>query len=232
MPWKILDRLLLPAVFFLIAFVVALTLWQLLIGHRRAEIQSVTNEQAIFVKTKMESELKARIVPLERLAGRAVEGEGENTSSIEFDAKLVMSAYPAYQALEWVDSTYHVRWVIPPAENEQEVGPDIETDAQTRAVLQAASQSGDTLLTHPVNLRHGGRGFLICVPVAAKAQPPAFLVGVFRYRGSDSLHSAKRGARAIGYRFTTATSKSTVPAPSWHRAMRTGLNSRMSIFSN
>ena len=69
MPWKIIDRLLLPAAFFLIAFVVALTLWQLLIGHRRAEIQGVTSEQARFVKTKMESELQARIVPLERLAG-------------------------------------------------------------------------------------------------------------------------------------------------------------------
>ena len=181
MPWKILDRLLLPAVFFLIAFVVALTLWQLLIGHRRAEIQSVTNEQAIFVKTKMESELKARIVPLERLAGRAKEGEGENNSTTEFDAKLVMSAYPAYQALEWVDSSYHVRWVIPPAENGQPVGPDLESDAQTRAALQAAAQSGDTLVTHSVNLRQGGRGVLICVPVGAKAQSPAYLVGVFRY---------------------------------------------------
>src|ERR1700690_2031090 len=50
MAWKIIDRILLPAAFFLIAFVGALTLWQLLLGHRSAEIQSVTNEQVSFVK--------------------------------------------------------------------------------------------------------------------------------------------------------------------------------------
>ena len=70
MAWKIIDRILLPAAFFLIAFVVSLTLWQLLLGHRRAEIQSATNEQVSFVKSKLESELRARILPLERLAGQ------------------------------------------------------------------------------------------------------------------------------------------------------------------
>ena len=61
----------------------------------------------------MESELRARVVPLERLAGRAVDQSDDTTSTIEFDAKLLMSAYPAYQAVEWVDSTYHVGWVTP-----------------------------------------------------------------------------------------------------------------------
>ena len=43
---------------------------ELLISHSRAEIQSATKEQASFVKTKTESELRARILPLERLAER------------------------------------------------------------------------------------------------------------------------------------------------------------------
>src|SRR5580658_728202 len=69
LPWKIIDRLLLPTIFFLTAFVFALTLRQLLMAHRSVEIQAVTQEQAVFVKSKMESELKARILPLEGLAG-------------------------------------------------------------------------------------------------------------------------------------------------------------------
>src|SRR5271154_1050448 len=98
MAWKIIDRLLLPAAFFLIAFVVALTLWQLLIGHRRAEIQGATNEQALFVKSKMESELRARIIPLERLAGRGSDQPAEDNATMESEARLIMSGYPAYQA--------------------------------------------------------------------------------------------------------------------------------------
>jgi len=65
-----IDRLLLPAIFGLTTIVIALTFWQLLLSHSRAEIQSAAKEQASFVKTKTESELRARILPLERLALR------------------------------------------------------------------------------------------------------------------------------------------------------------------
>jgi signal transduction histidine kinase/ActR/RegA family two-component response regulator len=182
MPWKIIDRLLLPAAFFLIAFVVALTLWQLLIGHRRAEIQGATNEQAVFVKTKMESELRARIVPLERLAARGLDRDGENGPAMEFDARLVMSAYPAYQALEWVDTNYRVSWATPQGRNEREMGANLAEDEQQALALKAAETTHDTVVTHPVTLRAGGRGLLVCVPVYSNAQLAGFLVGVFRYQ--------------------------------------------------
>ena len=51
-PWKIIDRLLLPIIFFLTSLVAVLTFWQLLLGHRRAEIHAVTDEQASFVNPK------------------------------------------------------------------------------------------------------------------------------------------------------------------------------------
>ncbi len=181
MAWKVIDRLLLPAAFFLIAFVVALTLWQLLIGHRRVEIQNATNEQAIFVKTKMESELRARVVPLEHLAGRGADRAEVNGPAMEFDAKLVMSAFPAYQALEWVDPTYRVRWVTPQIRNEAELGADLGKDAQQVAALRAAEQTRGTVVTHAVNLKEGGRGVLVCAPVYSNDEIAGFIVGVFRY---------------------------------------------------
>src|SRR5215470_18829563 len=101
-----IDRLLLPAIFGLTTIVVALILWQLLVAHRIVEIQAAAKEQASFVKTKTESELRARIRPLERLAGRW-DSDEEDTES---EASLVMSGYPAYQAIEWVNSTFHVLW--------------------------------------------------------------------------------------------------------------------------
>ena len=114
MAWKIIDRILLPTAFFLIAFVAALTLWQLLINHRRTEIQAVTNEQVTFVKSKIESELTARLLPLERLAGRWSDRSRPENEEMQSDALLVMSGYPAYEAVEWADPTYHVRWAYSP----------------------------------------------------------------------------------------------------------------------
>jgi signal transduction histidine kinase/CheY-like chemotaxis protein len=182
MAWKIIDRLLLPAAFFLIAFVVALTLWQLLINHRRAEIQNVTADQALFVKTKMESELSARIAPLENLAEGGLGQVDHNPSTLDFDSKLVMSAYPAYQALEWVDVTRHVRLVAPRTQNQDEVGADLNAIPQAAEAFRSAEETGKTVVSHPLDLREGGRGVLVSVPVKSGDQVAGFLVGMFRFK--------------------------------------------------
>jgi signal transduction histidine kinase/ActR/RegA family two-component response regulator len=188
--WKVTDRLLLPAFFFLIAFVAALTFWQLLISHRRTEIQEVTNEQTIFVKSKVESELKARVLPLEHLAGISRVREAR-PGMMESEAELVMSGYPAYQAIEWADPTFHVRWVTPRNGSEADLGADLGANENLRDALRAAEESGTAKVTHPVTLRQGGRGFLVCVPVYADSKLSGFLLGVFQY--SDVLSSILQG---------------------------------------
>src|ERR1700720_4118444 len=178
-PWKIIDRLLLPAIFFLGSFVAVLTFWQLLLGHRRVEIHAVTDDQASFVKSKLESELRARILPLVRLAGRwQVLGNDREKKSA---AELMRSGYPAYQAVEWVDPTLLVRWVTP-SSDESDLGVDLSADATRRAAFQAAEQNRDVIVVRPVNLLQGGRGLLVCVPVYTPHKLGGFVVGVFRYQ--------------------------------------------------
>ncbi len=200
MAWKIIDRILLPAAFFLIAFVVSLTLWQLLLGHRRAEIQSATNEQVSFVKSKLESELRARILPLERLAGQG-EAAGPDSSKMEGAATLVMSAYPSYQAIEWVDTSFRVGWVTPLKGNEGEPGRYLGANERQLDALQAAEKSGNTIASRPVDLRQGGKGLLVCVPVFSKNQVTGFLVGIFRYQDviPSILHDVAQGYRITLY---------------------------------
>ena len=200
MAWKIIDRILLPAAFFLIAFVVSLTLWQLLLGHRRAEIQSATNEQVSFVKSKLESELRARILPLERLAGRG-EAAGPDSAKMEGEAALVMSAYPTYQAIEWVDPGFRVRWVTPLKGNEGEPGRYLGASERQVEALQAAEKSGNTIASRPLDLRQGGKGLLVCVPVFSKNQLTGFLVGIFRYQDviPSILHDVAQGYRITLY---------------------------------
>ena len=105
---SLVDRLLLPAIFGLTTIIAALVLWQLLLTNRRVETQANTKEQALFVKAKTESELSARILSLERLAGRWRDRDPTHAGDMESDASLVMSDYPAYQAIEWMDPTFHV----------------------------------------------------------------------------------------------------------------------------
>ena len=182
MAWKIIDRLLLPTAFFLIAFVAALSLWQTLIRHRRAEIQHATDEQALFIKTRLESELKSRVMPLERATDRGLNPSEETSPAFESNVKLVTSAYPTYQVVEWVDPTLRVRWVTPQTGNERELGANLGDDEGAVDALRTGEQTRNTVVSHPVNLREGGRGVLVCVPVYSKDRLAGFLVGIFRYK--------------------------------------------------
>ena len=179
---KFVDRLLLPTIFGLTTVIAALILWQLLLGHRRVEIQAATKEQALFVKTKTESELRASILILEQLAARWQARSQSNDADMESDVQLAMSGYPAYQAIEWVDPSYHVLWVTPQNRNPHEQGADLNKDEPSRTVLRSAQESREAVVSHPVTLRQGGKGLLICVPVYSHNQLTGFLLGAFRYQ--------------------------------------------------
>jgi signal transduction histidine kinase/ActR/RegA family two-component response regulator len=179
-PWKIIDRLLLPSIFFLTSLVAVLTFWQLLLGHRRAEIHAVTDEQASFVKSKVQAELRERIMPLQGLAAQwTTFGSDREKKSA---AQLMMSGYPDYQAVDWVDPTFHVRWEARSNGNEGEPGLNRSFDAVQQVAFQAGSAYGDVMITRAVNPEQGGRGLLACVPVYASGKLSGFMVGVFRYR--------------------------------------------------
>jgi signal transduction histidine kinase/CheY-like chemotaxis protein len=176
-----IDRLLLPAIFGLTTMITGLVLWQSLVTHRQAEISAATSEQASFVKTKTELELKTRILPLERLA-EIWQARRPNQQDMKADASLVMSSYPAYQAIEWVDPKLHVVWVTPEDGNQLDIGADLGADARQRASLEDAIDRRSTTVTPPANLRQGVRGFLVCVPVYSEQRLRGLLVGVFRYQ--------------------------------------------------
>jgi len=177
-----IDRLLLPAILGLTTVSASLILWQRLDTEQRATIQAATQAQTLFVKNKMESELNARILLLNRLAGRwqarVLSGDEDNGP----DAALLISGYGGCQAIEWVDPTFRVRWVASEGWNEAEVGSDLSADGRWRVPLQRAQNSGRVTVTRPVDLQGGGRGLLIFVPVFAENKLLGFLLGVFRYQ--------------------------------------------------
>lgn len=177
---SLIDRLFLPTVLSLSTVVFALIILQLLLTQQQAEVQASTNAQALLVKSKMESELRARVLPLELLSERWDASSQLDFVKMESDTVLAMSSSPAYQAAEWVDPTFHVRWVVPHKGNEADLGANLGTDQRQRVALEAAKSSGRVMATRSVDLRQGGRAVLVCVPVVRNGKLSGFLVGVFR----------------------------------------------------
>jgi signal transduction histidine kinase/CheY-like chemotaxis protein len=179
-----IRRLLLPAIIGLISLAAVLVLWQRLITQQRAKIQVVTSSEILFVKNKIESELGSRILALEQLARRwQVRGEPDN-ADWSSDTALAMSGR-GFQAIEWVDPKLRVLLVAPQIENKAEVGSDLRSDLRRRVVLEAVADQGVTLVSRSVELKTGGRGFLVCVPIFSNGKFQGAIAGVFNY--SDLL---------------------------------------------
>jgi signal transduction histidine kinase/CheY-like chemotaxis protein len=176
---SLIDRLLLPAIVGLTTVLAALLLFQRLFTEQRAEIEAGTKAQALFVKNKLEAELNARILPLYRLAVRW-EVLGLNDEDMESDAALATSGYRGYQAIEWVDPTFNVRWAVP-RRDKPDLGVNPIVDPRRRAALDAAKESGRIVVTRPATVQEGGPGILVCEPIFEENTLRGFLLGVIGY---------------------------------------------------
>jgi len=171
----------LPAIIGLISFAAVLVLWQRLISQQRAKVQIVTSSEILFVKNKIESELAERILALEQLAGRwQVLGEPDD-ADWSSDTALAMSGR-GFQAIEWVDPQLRVHLVAPLIENKAELGSSFLSDPRRRAVVQGVADQRVMLVSRSVDLKTGGRGFLVCVPVFSDRTYQGAIAGVFSYQ--------------------------------------------------
>ena len=195
------NRLLLPAILGVTTVLAALILWQRLLNEQRSTIQAATNAQTLLVKGKLESELNARILLLNRLAGRWEARVLSGGKEDEPDAALLISEYDGCRSIEWVDARFHVQWVASDEWNEADVGADLGADARLREPLQQAEESGRVTATRPVDLRGGGRGLLVFVPVFAENKLAGALVGVFLYQDLfySMLHDVEQHYRIAVY---------------------------------
>ena len=151
-------------------------------GQENAAISAVAASQALIAKSQTEAQMTSQILALSRLAirweiwGQPVEMDWES------EAAVLMSGYPGYQAIEWVDPSFRARWIAPLIGNEADEDLDFTPEARRRTALDAAEAMRDVVITRPIELQQGGRGFLVCVPIFSGKTFDGFIVGVFHYQ--------------------------------------------------
>ncbi len=177
-----IDRLLLPLIVGLSTVVGVLILWQRLITKQGADIETATKAQAVFVKSKMESDLNERILPLELLGERWQLHSADGNADLQSDGALVMNRYPMYRAIAWMDPSFKEQWVSPWRGTDSNFGRELWADPRTRLALQAAADGKGITVTRTIDLPHGQAGLLVCVPVYPEEKLAGFLVGVLSYR--------------------------------------------------
>lgn len=125
--------------------------------------------------------LQYHIQALQRMAKRwSVTGRPER-EAWEQDAASYVDHFGAIQAIEWVDDSYHVQWIVPLAGNEQAQDLNLACEPHRRATLEAAKESHDVAMTHAIDLVQGGKGFLVYCPIYHDSKFEGFILGVFHF---------------------------------------------------
>ena len=112
------------------------------------------------------------------MAARWKSAGGTNYELWRSDSANLLNAYPGLRALQWIDSTYHVRWVEPLAGNEGELERDVLAgERSAQGALRAAAETSRELLTPPTQMPQGYAGFSAYLPVRRDGRFDGFIAG-------------------------------------------------------
>ncbi|MCM8535880.1 MAG: ATP-binding protein [Lentisphaeraceae bacterium] len=98
----------------------------------------------------------------------------------DLDALAYYNDHDNFQAISWVDRTFHVRWIVPLEGNEKAVNLNLAFEENRRKALIVARDKGTISVTAPITLVQGGKGFLVYLPLEKNGEFDGFISSVFR----------------------------------------------------
>ena len=157
-----------------------IAVWSVINDRAREHIGSATHYATRINQLLIRQDIDNRFMALDRLAKRWTAAGGTPRPVWEADAARYVADMSGFQAIEWVDASLHIRWIMPLAGNEAAQDLDISQTEQARIAVAAARESGRATLTQPFELVQGGLGIAVYFPVTRDKQFDGVIVGVLR----------------------------------------------------
>ena len=98
-------------------------------------------------------------------------------------ARLLQREIRGLRAVIWIAPSSRVVWRVPDAGHPRVVGRLLDTDPKRALALERARMSRRPVMTSPISLFKGGRGFLVMAPVRVGDRFSGYLGGVFDTHG-------------------------------------------------
>ncbi|MEG4444285.1 PAS domain S-box protein [Microcoleus sp. AT9_B5] len=173
---------LLPLLLGVVASLAVLFTWQQLTINGQTHIEQLIQQEANAIQLQLSEELSTRMLTLRQMANRWEANGGTPKALWEADAEAYVKDFYGYQAIELVDPSFKVRWVVPLAGNEAVQNLDINRERRRKITLQVARDLRQPMLTRNVSLVQGGQGFLASFPLFVGERFDGFIVGVFQFK--------------------------------------------------
>lgn len=155
-----------------------LILWNVAVHQEQLHIKQTMNSVAEEIKINIERRFEARIQGLIRMAQRWEFRGSMSKDEWETDATHYYQDYTSYQAIEWIDPSMTIRWVVPLQGNESVVNKNLSEESFRRAAFEKAIATHQAQVSRVVELLQGGKGMLAVIPIKIKGKNEGFIVGV------------------------------------------------------
>lgn len=162
----------------LLCILVSLLCWYLHV-LRNEKLHNLLNIRADEFSSYIKADLRSRIPALQRITQRWEQRKGTPKKEFLHDINAYLNDLPGFQAIEWVDRKFYVRWIVPLKNNQQAIGLNLAFEKNRRIALQSARDKGIVTMTQPIELVQGGKGFLIYFPIFINKKFDGFILAVF-----------------------------------------------------
>lgn len=156
-------------------------MWAALSHNERQNIRQHVVLETAAVRNELFARMEARLRALDRLSYRSSREIQRDPEEWKEDVRAIYAHFDGYQAIEWADAQGVIRLAIPEEGNRQAIGFDMNTMDERREAMAQALQTRKMVLTDPIQLAQGGRGFLALWPLYREdGALGGYLIGAFR----------------------------------------------------
>jgi len=155
-----------------------IAVWYVINERAHQHIDLATEHSSQMNELLIRQDIDNRVSALERLARRWPTTGAAARADWEADAARYVTDMPGFQSVEWADASMHIRWIVPLAGNETQLGEEISQIESVREALVDVRETVDAVLTRPFELVRGGLGVAIFVPVTRDGQFDGVISGI------------------------------------------------------
>ena len=138
-------------------------IWQSLVIGERLFIKSDIRLMHEAVVSKINFELKERVLAQQRMGRRFEVNFSEENYQIEWEADVVnyLNHFGNFKSVNWVDHDYFVRWTVAPDGDEGSYGKNLFDDYRLAPTMNAAMESRDARISMVYNTPENEKVFSV-----------------------------------------------------------------------
>ncbi len=177
-----------PAIILLTFLGIATALKLGLDSEEDAQIRQTLASETESLARRLEHDFLNHVIALRRMASRLEQQPDMPRETWSQDARNYLEDFQTFQAIEWIDRDFVIRWVEPLEGNTEAQGFNVAFSEERLEALTRAQQQGSLDISGVISLTQGGTGLVVYAPVGAGADNNGFIAGVFRMeRLADAL---------------------------------------------